>query len=122
MRRLALIPAVLAIGLLAGCSQVAQFAGDAVGVDVDQVCTSFDDAYAQYEGLLDQGDATADQVASTRDDLVATLKGLADDIGGKPGDLIRSNAQKLAESVDPTSPESIEAIEQIKTSLDPFCD
>lgn len=120
MRALALLP-LLAVGLLAGCSQVTQIAGDAVGVDVEQVCTTFDDAYTQYQGLLEQGDATADEVASGRDDLVATLEGLADDIGGKPGDVIRSNAQQLADGFDPTAPESIEAVEQVKSSLEPFC-
>lgn len=120
MRALALLP-LLAVGLLAGCSQVAQVAGEAAGVDVAQVCTTFDDAYAQYEALLDQGDATAEQVATTRDDLVSTLEGLADDIGGAPGELIRSNAQQLAENVDPNAPDSIEAIEQVKSALEPFC-
>lgn len=121
MRRLALLPALLAVGLLAGCSQVAQFAGDAVGVDVEQMCTSFDEVYTQYEGLLDQGDATAEQVASARDDLVSMLQGVADDLGGKPGELIRSNAERLADTVDPNAPESIEAVEQVKSSLDAFC-
>ncbi|WP_193598393.1 hypothetical protein [Microbacterium sp. YJN-G] len=120
MRRFAVLP-LLAIGLLAGCSQVAQFAGDAVGVDVQQVCTSFDDVYTQYEGLLDQGDVTADQAAAARDDLVSTLEGVADDIGGEVGDLIRSNAERLAQTADPTAPEAIEAVEAVKTSLDPFC-
>lgn len=120
MRALALLP-LLAVGLLAGCSQIAQVAGEAAGVDVAQVCTTFDDAYGQYEGLLDQGDATAEQVATTKDDLVSTLEGLADDIGGAPGELIRSNAQQLAETVDPDAPDSIEAIEQIKSALEPFC-
>lgn len=121
MRRLALLPALLAVGLLAGCSQVAQFAGDAVGVDVEQMCTSFDEVYTEYEGLLDQGDATAEQVASARDDLVSMLQGVADDLGGKPGELIRSNAERLADTVDPNAPESIEAVEQVKSSLDAFC-
>lgn len=121
MRRLALLPALLAVGLLAGCSQVAQFAGDTVGVDVEQMCTSFDEVYTEYEGLLDQGDATAEQVASARDDLVSMLQGVADDLGGKPGELIRSNAERLADTVDPNAPESIEAVEQVKSSLDAFC-
>lgn len=121
MCRLAFVPALLAIGLLAGCSQVTQFAGDAVGVDIVQVCASFDDAYTQYEGLLDKGDATADQVASTREDLVTTLEGIADDIGGQAGELIRSNAQRLAETADLQSPATIEAVEQVKTSLEPLC-
>lgn len=120
MRRLAVLP-LLAIGLLAGCSQVTQMAGDALGVDVQQVCTTFDDVYAQYEGLLAQGDATAEQIATSRADLVSTLEGFADDIGGTPGDVIRDNAQKLTEVVDPQSPDAIAAIEKVKDSLDPLC-
>lgn len=121
MRRIAFVPTLLAIGVLAGCTQVTQFAGDVAGVDVVQMCASFDDAYAKYEGLLEKGDATADQVVSTRDDLVTTLEGIADDIGGQAGELIRSNAQRLAETADLQSPATIDAVEQVKTSLDPFC-
>jgi ABC-type transporter Mla subunit MlaD len=119
MRRLAVLP-LLAIGLLAGCSQVAQFAGETVGVDVTQVCTSVDETYAQYQGLLEQGDATAEQVSTSRDELVSVLERLADDFGGQAGDLISTNAQRLAE-VDPNAPEAIEAVEQVKSSLEPFC-
>ncbi|MDQ0613451.1 hypothetical protein QF046_001092 [Microbacterium sp. W4I4] len=119
MRRLAVLP-LLAIGLLAGCSQVAQLAGETVGVDVTKVCTSVDEIYVQYQGVLDQGDATAEQVSTSRDDLVSALERLADDIGGQTGDLISMSAQRLAE-VDPNAPEAIEAVEQVKNSLEPFC-
>lgn len=120
MRRFAVLP-LLAIGLLAGCSQVAQLAGEATGVDVEQVCSSVDGAYSQYQGMLDQGDASAEQIAEARDGLVSTLDGAADDLDGPAGDLIRSSAQRLAETSAPDVPEAIEAIEQLKDSLEPFC-
>lgn len=120
MRRLAVLP-LLAIGLLAGCSQVAQLAGEATGVDVEQVCGSVDAAYSQYQGMLDQGDVSAQQIDEARDGLASTLNGVADDLGGPAGDLIRSSAERLAEASAPDSPEAIEAIEQVKESLEPFC-
>ena len=121
MRRIAVVPLLFAIGLLAGCSQVAQFAGDATGVDVEQLCGSVDSVYDQYQGMLDQGDASAEQVTAARDGLVGTLDGVADDVGGPAGDLIRSSAQQLADVPGPDLPEAIEAIEQLKNSLEPFC-
>lgn len=117
---LAVLP-LLAVGLLAGCSQVTQLAGDAIGVDVQQVCTSFDDVYAQYQGLLDQGDVSAEQLAASKGELVSTLEGLADDLGEPVGDVIRSNAQKLAEIPDLRSPEAIALVEQAKSATEPFC-
>lgn len=121
MRRLAIIP-ILAVGLLAGCSQVTEFAGEAVGVPVEKICTTVDDAYAQYEALLDQGDATEEQVEAARDDLVSTLEDLADDVGGEVGDVIRTNAERLADATDLQSPETVEAIERARDSVSAFCD
>ncbi|WP_221585012.1 hypothetical protein [Microbacterium sp. G2-8] len=120
MRRLAIIP-LFAVVLLAGCSQVTQFAGDTAGVPVEKICTTFDDAYAQYETLLDQGDATEAQVQAARDDLVTTLEDLADDVGGQIGDVIRTNADRLAGAGDLQSPEAIEAVEQASDSVSAFC-
>ncbi len=120
MRRFAIIP-ILAVGLLAGCSQVTQFAGEAVGVPVEKICTTFDDAYAQYETLLDQGDATEAQITEARDGLVSTLEDLAADVGGEIGGVIRTNAERLAESTDLQSPETVRAIEQAKDSVSAFC-
>lgn len=121
MRRLALV-SILAVGsLAAGCSQVSQFAGEAVGVPVERICATFDDAYDQYQGLLERGDATEQQVQAARDGLVGTLEDLADDVGGQVGEMIRSNASRLAEANNLQSPESIEAIEQARESLTTFC-
>lgn len=120
MRRLAVLP-LLAVGLLAGCSQVTQLAGEAVGVDVAQVCTSFDDVYTQYQSLLDQGEVSSDQLAASKSELVTTLESLADDLGEPAGDVIRSNAQKLADIPDLRSPEAIALVEQAKSATDPFC-
>ena len=120
MRRLAVLP-LLAVGLLAGCSQVTQLAGEAVGVDVAQVCTSFDDVYTQYQSLLDQGEVSSDQLAASKSELVTTLESLADDLGEPAGDVIRSNAQKLADIPDLRSPEAIALVEQAKSAPDPFC-
>lgn len=92
-----------------------------MGIDVEQACATFDGAYTNYQGLLEKGDATAEQIASARDDLVSTLEGFADDIGGKPGELIRSNAKTLAGSIDPSAPESIEAVEKLKGAVEAFC-
>ena len=119
MRRLAVLP-LLAVGLLAGCSQVTQLAGEAVGVDVAQVCTSFDDVYTQYQSLLDQGEVSSDQLAASKSELVTTLESLADDLGEPAGDVIRSNAQKLADIPDLRSPEAIALVEQAKSATDPF--
>lgn len=121
MRRLAVFPLLAAGLLLAGCSQITQIAGDAVGVDVEQVCTTFDDVYVQYQALLDHGDASSEQLAASKDDLVSTLERLADDLGEPAGELIRSNAQKLAETGDLRSPEAIELVEQAKSATEPFC-
>ncbi|WP_309066566.1 hypothetical protein [Microbacterium sp.] len=120
MRRLAIIP-LLALGLLTGCSQVTQLAGEAAGVPVGEICAAFDDAYGQYQTLLADGNASEEQIAAARDDLVATLEGAADDIGGEIGDLISSNAQRLADSADLRAPETVEAVERVKESLDAFC-
>ena len=120
MRRLAVLP-LLAVGLLAGCSQVTQLAGEAVGVDVAQVCTSFDDVYTQDQSLLDQGEVSSDQLAASKSELVTTLESLADDLGEPAGDVIRSNAQKLADIPDLRSPEAIALVEQAKSATDPFC-
>ncbi|MGO2049645.1 MAG: hypothetical protein ACTH2E_04190, partial [Microbacterium sp.] len=117
------VPLVLAAGLLvAGCSQVAQVAGDARGVDVQETCTTIDDAYAQYQTLLDQGGASAEQVDSARDELVTTLDTLAEDVDGQLGDLIESGAQQISGLSDLQAPETIEAIDQLKDSLSAFCD
>ncbi|GAB3601121.1 hypothetical protein [Microbacterium tumbae] len=120
MRRLALVP-LLAVGLLAGCSQVAQIAGDAVGIPMEEICATFDDAYARYEALLETGEATEEQVEAARDDLVTTLDGVADDVGGRIGDAIGAGAEQLAGATDLQSPEAIEVVEQVKSSVDAFC-
>lgn len=122
MRRLLAVPLVLAACLLAGCSQVTGFAGDVLGVPVEETCTAFDDAYGQYEALLAQGDVTAEQADAARDELVGTLEGLADDVDGQVGDVIRSGAQQLGDMTDPQAPETIEAITQLKDSVSAFCD
>ena len=121
MRRIVVVPLVLAVGLLAGCSQVTQLAGDALGVDVQATCTTIDEAYAQYQTLLDQGGATAAQVDAARDDLVATLDGLAGDVDGQLGDVIRSGAEQIGGMTDLQAPETIEAIDQLKDSISAFC-
>lgn len=122
MRRIVFVPLVLAAGLLvAGCSQVAQVAGDALGVDVEAACTTIDDAYGQYQMLLDQGDASAEQVAVARDQLITTLDTLAADVDGQLGDLISSGAQQIGGMTDLRAPETIEAIDQLKGSVSAFC-
>lgn len=121
MRRIVALPLLLAAVLLTGCSQVAQVAGDVVGVSVEETCTTIDDAYAQYQSVIDQGGATEEQLDTARDDLVATLDGLADDVDGQLGDLVRSGAQQLAEVTDLQAPEAVEAIEQLKDSASAFC-
>lgn len=121
MRRFLALPLVLALGLLAGCAQVTQLAGDVTGVPVEQICTTVDDAYAQYEALLAQGDASAEDVEAARDELVATLDGLADDVDGQLGDLIRSGALQIGQATDLQAPETVEAVEQVKDSLSAFC-
>lgn len=121
MRRIVIIPLLLAAGLLAGCSQVAQVAGDAMGVDVEATCTTIDDAYAQYQTLLDQGGASAEQVDAARDELVTTLDTLATDVDGQLGDLISSGAQQIGGMTDLQAPETIEAIDQLKESASAFC-
>ncbi|WP_324013621.1 hypothetical protein [Microbacterium sp. JZ37] len=120
MRRLAILP-LLAVGLLAGCAQAADIAGDALGVPVDEICTTADAAYAQYQAILEQGDVTAEQADVARDDLVATLERLADDVGGQPGELIRANAEQLSQVSDLTAPETVEAVEQAKGALTTLC-
>lgn len=122
MRRIVIVPLLLAAGfLLAGCSQVAQVAGDAMGVDVEVTCTTIDDAYAQYQTLLDQGGASADQVDAARDELVTTLDTLAADVDGQLGDLISSGAQQIGGMTDLQAPETIEAIDQLKEAASGFC-
>lgn len=121
MRRIVVLPLLLVAGLLAGCSQVTQIAGDVVGVPVEETCTTIDDAYAQYQSVIDQGGATEEQLDAARDDLVVTLNGLADDVDGQIGDLIRSGAQQLGEVTDLQAPETVEAIEQLKESASAFC-
>lgn len=121
MRRIVVLPLVLAVGLLAGCSQVTQMAGDALGVDVQATCTTIDEAYGKYQTLLDQGGASAEQVDAARDDLVASLDGLAANVDGKLGDLIRSGAEQIGAMTDLQAPETIEAIEQLKDSASAFC-
>lgn len=121
MRRLVVLPLVFVALLLAGCSQVTQFAGDVVGVPVEETCATIDEAYGQYQAVIDQGGATEEQVEAARDDLVTTLNGLADDVDGQLGDLIRSGAQQLGEATDLQSPETVEAIEQLKDSASAFC-
>lgn len=114
---------MLATGLLvSGCSQAAQVAGDAMGIDVEAVCAMNDDAYAQYQALIDQGGASAEQADAARDDLVETLETLAADVDGQLGDLISSGAQRIGEMTDLQTPESIEAIERLKASVSVFCD
>lgn len=122
MRRILVLQLVLAAGLvLAGCSQVTQMAGDALGVDVQAACTTIDDAYGQYQTLLDQGELSAEQADAARDDLVASLNGLAENTDGQLGDLIRSGAEKIGGMTDLQAPETVEAIEQLKNSASAFC-
>lgn len=122
MRRFVILSLALAAGfVLAGCSQVAQVAGDALGVDVEAACTTIDDAYGQYQTLLDQGGASAEQVDAARDELVVTLDELAEDVDGQLGDLISSGAQQIGEMTDLQAPETIEAIDQLKASVSTFC-
>jgi len=121
MRRIVVLPLVLAAGLLAGCSQVTQMAGDALGVDVQATCTTIDDAYAQYRTLLDQGAVSAEQADAARDDLVASLDGIAANVDGKLGDVIRSGAERIGGMSDLQAPETIEAIDQLKDSVSAFC-
>jgi hypothetical protein len=121
MRRVLLLPLVLAIGLLAGCAQVTQMAGDAVGVDVAATCTTIDEAYAQYQSLLDQGQVSAEQADAARDDLVATMDGVASGVDGQLGDLIRSTADRIAGMTDLQAPETVAAVEQLKDSVSAFC-
>lgn len=121
MRRLLVVPLLLVAAILAGCSQVTQIAGDAVGVPVEETCTTIDEAYAQYQAVIDQGGATEEQLDAARDDLVGTLNGLADDVDGQIGDVIRSGAQQLGEATDLQAPETVEAIEQLKESASAFC-
>ena len=122
MRRIVIVPLILAAGLVvSGCSQVAQIAGDAMGVDVEATCTTIDDAYAQYQTLLDQGGASAEQVDAARDELVTTLDTLAADVDGQLGDLISAGAQQIGGMTDLQAPETIEAIDQLKDSVSTFC-
>lgn len=121
MRRIVIVPLLLAAGLLAGCSQVTQVAGEALGVDVEGTCATIDDAYGQYQALLDQGDASAEQLDAARDQLVLTLDGLAADVDGQLGDLIRSGAEQISGMTDLQAPETIEAIDQLKDSVSAFC-
>ncbi|MEU4014970.1 hypothetical protein AB0E56_06830 [Microbacterium sp. NPDC028030] len=121
MRRIVVLPLVLAVGLLAGCSQVTQLAGDAMGIDVAATCTTIDDAYGRYQSLLDQGEVSAEQADAARDDLVASLDGLAENVDGRLGDLIRSGAATIGGMTDLQAPETIEAIEQLKDSTAAFC-
>lgn len=121
MRRLTLLVPVLSVGLLAGCSQITQAAGEAVGIPVGEICATADDAYSQYQALLEQGDATEEQVDQARDDLVATLEGVADEVGGEIGDLIGQNADRLADATNLQAPEMIEAVEQARDSVQTFC-
>ncbi|KJQ56028.1 hypothetical protein [Microbacterium sp. SA39] len=121
MRRLVIVPLLLSAALLAGCSQAAQLAGDVVGVPLEEACATIDDAYAQYQSAIDQGGATEEQLDAARDDLVSTLNGLADDLDGQLGDLVRSGAQQLGEATDLQAPETVEAIEQLKESASAFC-
>lgn len=122
MRRLLVLPLVLAAGfLVAGCSQVTQLAGDALGVDVQATCATIDDAYGQYQALLDQGEVSAEQADAARDQLVASLDGLADGVDGALGDAIRSGAEKISGMTDLQAPETVEAVEQLKESASAFC-
>ncbi|GAA4782602.1 hypothetical protein [Microbacterium gilvum] len=123
MRRpaLAVVLALLAASSLAGCAQATQAAGEALGIPVAELCATADDAYAQYQALLEQGATTEEQLSAGRDDLVATLEGLADDLGGQVGDLVRANAEQLAQTSDLRAPETIEAVEQAKSSVDALC-
>ncbi|WP_091227193.1 hypothetical protein [Microbacterium sp. 3J1] len=121
MRRLVILPLLLAVGLLAGCAQVTQAAGDALGVDVQATCTAIDDAYGQYQTLLDQGGASAEQVDAARDELVATLDGLGSQVDGPLGDLVSSTAEQIGGMSDLQAPETIEAIDQLHDSLSAFC-
>ncbi len=121
MRRLAILP-LLAVVALGGCAQVTQFAGESLGVPVDEVCTTIDDAYESYETMLEKGEVTEQQIESAHADLVAKLEDLADDVGGEIGDVIRSNAEKFADVSGPDSPEAIEAVENLRNSAAAFCD
>ena len=116
-----LATAALAAAALTGCSQVTQVAGDALGVDVAATCTTIDEAYGQYQTLLDQGGASAEQVDAARDELVATLDGVAASVDGQLGDLIASGAEQLGGMTDLQAPETIEAVDQLHDALSAFC-
>lgn len=120
MRRLAIIP-LLAVATLVGCSQVTQFAGDTLGIPVDEVCTTIDDVYAQYETLLEKGDASEEQLETARTEMVTKLDELADSVGGELGNIIRDNAERLADLPAPDSPEAIETVERIRDSASSLC-
>lgn len=117
MRRLAVL-SLLSVGLLAGCSQVSQVAGDIVGVPVEELCGSLDDVFAQYEQVVESGQATEEQLAAARDALVERLDGLADDVGGETGDLIRTQAEALAAEEDLSSPATVQRADDALTT---FC-
>ncbi|WP_226531271.1 hypothetical protein [Microbacterium paraoxydans] len=122
MRRLLVLPLVLTAGfLVAGCSQVTQLAGDALGVDVPATCATIDDAYGQYQTLLAQGEVSAEQADAARDQLVSSLDSLAANVDGQLGDLIRSGAEKIGGMTDLRAPETVDAIEQLKDSTSAFC-
>lgn len=121
MRRIVVLPLLLAAGLLAGCAQATQLAGDALGVDVEATCVTIDDAYATYQTLLEQGDLTAGQADAARDQFVASLDGLAANVDGQLGEVIRAGSGQIGAMSDLQAPETVEAIEQLKDSLSAFC-
>lgn len=73
------------------------------------------------QALLDQGEISAEQADAARDELVASLEGLAANVDGQLGDLIRSGATQIGGMTDLQAPETVEAIEQLKDSASAFC-
>lgn len=124
MRRLALVP-LLAVGLLpalTGCAQATHVAADALGVPLEEICATADDAYGQYRQTVDQVGVTQEQLGAARDSLVQTLDDLADEVGGQVGELIRTQSAELAGVSDLSAPESMAAVEQAKSALSAVCE
>ena len=72
-------------------------------------------------GRVGQGEISAEQADAARDELVASLEGLAANVDGQLGDLIRSGATQIGGMTDLQAPETVEAIEQLKDSASAFC-
>lgn len=98
-----------------------QYAGNAAGIDVKQVCANADEAYTHYQRLLEQDDVSVEQVVEARDALVVQLDDIADGVGGPVGEFIQSNAELFDELGNVSIPDAIEAVEKAKSALDAVC-